>query len=481
MLKCTLRQLLCAATLVCTPLMGQPSPNQTADVSPIYPGDQLPFKISIKKTDFKLPHGFHSGVVATYKDKWLFFAGRTNGLHGFEQNNDNFPPQRQNTEVYVVDVKSKKVESRSLNSHHSGLTSFQIDLLSVTSPQFYQEGNTLYMTGGYGVDTESGQFDTKSALTAVDIRGLIHWVTHPSHHETAAQHIRHIFDPIFQVTGGYMTRIDNHSTLLVFGQNFQGFYVPESNGNYTEQVRRFRIIDDGKNLSFEVEEFKPEIPDPNYRRRDLNVVPCIEKHEGEWKPYLVALSGVFTEAGGAWTVPVTISATGRPSMENPEHEHTFKQGMNNYVSATVGLFSKDHEEMYTLLLGGISYGYFENGQFQTDTELPFINQVTAIKRNRKGHFKQYLLKAEYPVILSKHTNPGNRLLFGAAAEFMLAEGISTFENGVIKLDGLIKRDKDVLLGYIVGGIQSTLPNTNSKSDSAASPYIFKVILEPIGY
>ena len=36
----------------------------------------------------------------------------------------------------------------------------------------------------------------------------------------------------------------------------------------------------------------------------------------------------------------------------------------------------------------------------------------------------------------------------------------------------------VVVGYIVGGIQSTLPNTNVESDSAASPYIFTVTLVP---
>ena len=36
----------------------------------------------------------------------------------------------------------------------------------------------------------------------------------------------------------------------------------------------------------------------------------------------------------------------------------------------------------------------------------------------------------------------------------------------------------VAVGYIVGGIQSTLPNTNTTSDSAASPYVFTVTLVP---
>ncbi|MBA3238197.1 MAG: hypothetical protein H0T62_07625 [Parachlamydiaceae bacterium] len=429
------------------------------------------------KADFELPQGFHSGIFGTYDGKWLFLAGRTNGMHTFANDNDNFPPNKQNTEVIVVDFKTKKIKSRSLFNSNSGLSTSQIDLLSVTSPQFYQEGKTLYMTGGYGVNSNTGLFDTKDALTAIDVPGLIHWVTKPYRGETAAQHIRHIYDPIFQVTGGEMTRIGDHSTLLVFGQNFTGFYVPDTNGDYTEVVRRFNIIDDGQYLAVQIKDSNPVNPDSNFRRRDLNIVPSIEAKNGKWKPYLVAYSGVFTDTDGPWTVPVTISPTGHCLMENPSHKTTFKQGMNNYVSANIGLFTKNAEEMFTILLGGISYGFFENGQFQTSNELPFINQVTAIKRDNSGHFKQYLLKVEYPVILSTQSNSGNPLLFGAAAEFVPAEGLSAFKNGVLKLDKLLHK-RSTLIGYIVGGIQSTVPNTSNRSDSAASPYIFKVKLKP---
>lgn len=464
-----------AALLSCSFLVPDPdpSPNQTPDVSPVHSDHHLPFEIVITKASWQLPEGWHSGVFATHHGKWLFFAGRTNGMHGFAPDDENFPVERQNTRVYVVDPKTQTVYRRSLKSKRSGLHRQQIDDLSVTSPQFYQKGETLYMTGGYGVD-KNGEFSTKPLLTAVDIPGLIHWVVNPDERETAAQHIRQISDPIFQVTGGEMTQMDDHSTLLVFGQNFTGFYSNGGSGVYTEQVRRFRIHDDGKHLSVEIKDPKPLIPDPNFRRRDLNVVPCIERKEGRSEPYLTAFSGVFTPQTGIWTVPVTISPTGHPSMENPEHEHTFKQAMNNYVSATAGLFSKEKNAMYTLLFGGITYGFFEDGHFETDQEFPFTNQVTAIKRNGKGHFKQYLLDGAFPVILSKGVNPGNQLLFGAGAQFVPAENLPSYDNTVIKFDRL---NELVFLGYILGGIQSTLPNTNSIFDSTASPYIFKVWLE----
>lgn len=452
------------------------SDNQTETLSPIYGQDELPFQISIEYAGFSLPNGIQSYASASYRGKWLFIAGRTNGLHGFNSDTNNFPPQLQNRMVYVVDPVHGIVASRSLTDPFSGLSQSQVDTLSVTSPQFYQSGSTLYITGGYGVDQATGLFSTKPVLTAIDIPGLMHWVGHPLTTETAAEHIRQLSHPIFRVTGGNMFQTGNNPTLLVFGQNFQGFYSPSSNGEYTQQVRRFDIIDNGRTLKIKIKEAEPELPNPNYRRRDLNVVPVMQSVEGRLKSGLVAFSGVFTLTGGAWTVPVNISNGGKSFMADPALPDTFKQGMNNYACPTIGLFSKKNKNMYTIFMGGISIGFFENGVFQTDPEIPFINQVTAIRLNKHGHFKQYLMNATYPLILSTQSNFGNPLLFGAGARFMMERDLPAYPNDVLKLDAL--KHGPIVLGYIVGGIQSTLPDTNSSSDSAASPYIFRVTLIP---
>ena len=223
-------------------------------------------------------------------------------MHDFNDDDNNFPPRKQNTTVYVVDPARQTVSSKSLADPRSGLTQRQIDLLSVTSPQAYQVGATLYMTGGYGVDTATGQFSTKDALTAIYVPGLMHWVEEVVANETAAQYIRQIFDPIFQVTGGYMTQAPRNLTLLIFGQNFEGFYVPSSSGVYTQQVRRFRIVgrrDHPVVLSkAHVDTLSTPIPpDPNYRRRDLNVVPVVTATRGLPVSSWVALSGVLHAPG----------------------------------------------------------------------------------------------------------------------------------------------------------------------------------------
>lgn len=437
--------------------------NQTTTVSPILPGSELPFAVSVETADFSLPQGLQSYVSAVHENKVLLFAGLIQGKHGFKTG--------RNTTAFVVDLDKGTTVSRSLLDPASGLTPAQIDLLSVGNAQYMQTDKSLYITGGYGIDTSSGMFTTKNCLTAVDIGAMIHWVTHPESPKLLAPHIKQIFDDNFKVAGGAMRKGKNGMALLIFGADTEG-PISTANPIYTEQVRRFFIHDHGKKLSVTFKDPIPLIPDPNYRRRDLNVVPILRNH----RPSFVALSGVFTLSNGIWTVPVVISDTGESKMANPANPKTFKQGMNNYECASAELFSQRTNDMYILLFGGISYGFFVDGVFVESTSLPFINQITTVKINKRGNFTQYIMPAEFPVILSTTVNPGNPLLFGADAKFFPAHHIKHFPNGVLSFDALPKKKN--FIGYIIGGIQSTLPNTTSAADSGASPYIFEVYLTP---
>jgi hypothetical protein len=441
--------------------------NQTDDLSPISPAAGVPFRVVIEQANFQLPTGFHSGVVGQYQGLWVFIAGSIGGLHGF--NADPFPPAHQNKTIYVVNPATGVILSRSLTDPSSGLNLQQIDSLSVISPQGYQDGETLYMTGGYGIDTPSGTFGTKPILTAIYLPGIVQWVQSGS--GSVVNNIRQLYNPIFQISGGQMYKLGN-MTQLIFGQNFTGVYTGGS-GDYSNQVRQFQIKSTGGQLSVDISASKPQNPDVNFRRRDLNVVPVLFSNNNVLKYGFVAYSGVFTVAGGAWTVPVVINDTSA-TMADPSLSSTFKQGMNQYVCASTGLYSKKYASMYNIFFGGMSYGFYSNGVFQTAAEIPFINQVTTIQMDKNGNFTQYLMDSQYPTILSTQTNPGNTLLFGAGAYF-ISNNISKYPNAVINLDNIRQA---TVIGYIVGGIQSTVPNTSTDADSSASPYVFKVTLVP---
>jgi len=446
------------------------TPNQTDTVNTVISQSGLPFSVVISLANFRLPVGYHSGAFGTYKGLWVILAGRINGLHGFDPTN-NFPPDKQNTNVYVIDPNKGIVYTRSLTDPSSGLTQAQIETLTVTSPESFQQGDTLFMAGGYGVDTANATFSTKPILTAINLPGIITWVM--TGKGSVAKNIRQLTNPIFQITGGAMYRLGN-MTQLVFGQNFAGQYTDTSNGDYSQQVRQFKINDNGTKLSVDIYNSMPGAPNPNFRRRDLTVLPTLLNNNQTLQFGLIAFAGVFTVDSGVWTVPVTINGVNDPVMADPNLPTSFKQAMNQYVTASASLYSRATSSMYHIFFGGASYGYFDNGTFTTDDEIPFINQVTTVQMDQNGNFTQYLMDNQYPTIVSTGSNPGNTLLFGAGARF-IESIIPTYPNKVINLDGITK---PTVIGHIIGGIMSTLPNTNTQSDSAASPYVFTVTLVP---
>lgn len=441
--------------------------NQTDTLSTVYPESPLPFTLQIDVAPFSLPTGLQSYASAIYKEKWILIAGRTNGLHDFSNPVNNFPPVYQNTTVYVIDPETGASISRTLDSG-SDLPQEVIDCLSVTASEAFQDGKKLYIVGGYGINTATGLMETKSTLTLIDLNDLLKWVEGK---KSSLNHaIRQVSHPLLQVTGGSLFQNSHHDPfLLMVGQNFAGLYEDTSNGNYTQQIRRFWLNDDGKRLSIFPLISKTTFPD--YRRRDLNIVPIYKNNE----PAYVILGGVFTLTTGVWTVPITVYPDGSSYEQDPNSVSSFKQAMNHYNCPAFGLYSTETRDMYVVLPGGISYGYFSSGEFTTDSEIPFINQITTVQIDKHDQYTQYLMNAEYPTIASTGSNPGNTLLFGAEAVFFPKEDVKLFKNGTIQLD---KIKKPQVIGYIAGGIMSTLPNTNVATDSTSSPYVFTVTLIP---
>jgi hypothetical protein len=451
--------------------------NQTATVTPIQFDNPLPYRVELQPYDFgaaDLPT-LHSYAAGHYDGKWVLLSGRTNGLHGFTNvAANNFPPEFQNREVWVIDPVTRESWHRSLDDPSSGLTAAESNSLSQANNQFYQRGDRLYMTGGYGYQFDLNSVPINSTfdkLSAIDLPGIVDWVQTGT--GTAKSHIRQLSDPLFTVTGGAMYEIDGR-THLVFGQDYQGNYVPGLNGIYTNQVRSFDIVDDGTTLS--IANPVSTTPDPNYRRRDLNIVPVLRPSGGgQPDEGLLVLSGVFTPTNGAWTVPVEIDADGKPTMDDPANASSFKQGFNNYHSAKLGLYSEASGEMHEVLFGGISLQYVNDAnQVVTDLAMPFVNDVTSLVVDAAGNYSQHWL-GRFPEF---DDNEGKRLRYGANAEFFLADGVETFANGVIKLDSLAGPTN---VGYIFGGLETNAPHIRGvpNAKSAAANTIFRVVLIPI--
>ncbi len=448
--------------------------HQTPTTSPVSVNSNLPYTISLRPVNFgiaSLPT-LHSYSVGTHEGKWVMLAGRTNGLHGFTGSGQaNFPPASQNRDVWVIDPASGQSWRRSLQDSSSGLSANDVAALTSTNNQFMQQGNRLYMAGGYGANATSG-FSTHNALSAIDLPGMIDWVT--TGNGMASSHVRMVRDELFRVTGGAMHEMNGRAH-LVFGQNFTGGYIPGQNGQYTRQVRSFDIVDDGTTLGFS--NVTQTTPLPEYRRRDLNVSPTLTRNPGgSLIEGLTAFSGVFTEANGAWTVPVEIDANGNPTMADPAAAGTFRQGMNNYHSAKLGLFSESTGQMHQVLFGGITLVDYDPAtqQFYQDDNLPWTNSLTAVVRDELGQYEQHLIGA-FPELFDSN---GNLLRFGANAEFLAMAGLGTYGNGIFNLDAITG---PTVLGHIYGGLFANAPHVSGVPGavSGASNIFWEVSLTPV--
>lgn len=169
--------------------------NQTDTITPILVNGPLPYNITLQEYSFgaaELPT-LHSYAAGHFDGKWILLAGKTNGIHGFAAVGPNgFTPETQNRDVWVIDPINKQSWHRSLESAAGGLTTAELNSLTPSNNQFYQRGDRLYMTGGYGVIGILGDGTpvngTYDRLSAIDLPGLVDWVITGS--GTAKDHIQ---------------------------------------------------------------------------------------------------------------------------------------------------------------------------------------------------------------------------------------------------------------------------------------------------
>ena len=423
-------------------------------------GQSPNFEIVLEPMDIPELGGLQSYSFGQHNGKWLILGGRLDGLHR-RQPWASFDVAGHNNQVIVVDPVAKQKWTAPLTSLPEAVQ----EQLSSTNMEFYQEGNYLYIVGGYGYSPTEEDHITYSSLIAADVPAVINAVVNNLSFEAF---FRQFKDDKLAVTGGRLEKIyDTYN--LVGGYRLIGRYNPmgPTHGpvfiqEYTNQIRRFTLSDDGENISIT---HLPAITDAdNLHRRDFNVVPQIMPDGTEG---LTAFSGVFQqEADLPFLNCVNINSSGYVV------NNSFVQYYNHYHCPGIPLYSATENEMQTVFFGGIAQYYDDMGSLVRDDNVPFVKTIAKVVREADGNMTEYKLPVELPDYS------------GAGAEFIQAEGLKVFPNGVIKLDDM--RSDSTLLGYIYGGIRSSEKNIfwiNDGTQSVASNRIFKVILvknDPVG-
>ena len=158
-----------------------------------------PFDIQLTPISIKGVGGLQSFAFGQHEGKWLVVGGRLDGLHR-RQPFASFDIAGHNTQIYVIDPENNQSWTASLNVLPSSVK----EQLSATNLEFYQEGNMLYIIGGYGYSATSADHITYPNLTAIDIPKLIFAIQNDLN---IKPYIRQIYDEKMAVTGGYLHKI----------------------------------------------------------------------------------------------------------------------------------------------------------------------------------------------------------------------------------------------------------------------------------
>ena len=426
-------------------------------ISALVKAQDAPFQIAIEPLNIDGLVGVQAFAFGQHDGKWLIIGGRIDGLHR-RQPWATFDVAGQNNQLTVVDPVAQQVWTASLSSLPAGIK----EQLSSTNMEFHQEGDYLYIVGGYGYSLTADDHITYPNITAVEVPGVINAVINETSYDTF---FRQIADEQLAVTGGYLNKI-YETYYLTGGQRFDGRYNPMNNPTFTQEytnsIRKFSIVDDG--INFSVIHLASITDTANLHRRDYNVVPQImpDGQEG-----LTAFSGVFQKSQDLpFLNCINIDSTGY-SVNN-----SFAQYYNHYHCASIPIYSEDANEMHSLFFGGIARYYDSAGILMQDDNVPFVKTIARVTRTGDGTMAEYKLPVEMPALL------------GAGSEFIHLQNLPEFPNGILKLDEFTA--DTTLVGYILGGINSSEANIfwiNDGTQSSASSLIFKVFLiknAPVG-
>ena len=411
------------------------------------PAATEPYSIELQQVTIPSAPAIHSFAFAQSNGKWLFIGGRTNGLHGFSPGT-SFPKQYSNIFMYVVDPLTMATNARNVFTEYPF---GEADPLRSANMQSFQDGNKLYVIGGYGYDSASNGLLTFATLTVFDVEETIQAIIAGT---SITQYTRQISDNRIRVCGGELTKLGDYF-YLVGGHNFTGDYTRTiNNQQYTDQIKKFKINDNGVNV--DISEYSENTDTVEFHRRDMNVVPAI-KPDGV-TPYAILYGGVFKPVVDLpFLNPVYIDENGATTID-----YTFQQKMSQYTCSNLTAFNAASGSMHTTFFGGTSLYYFnETTQMQVyDSLVPFIDDITTLTKYSNGVSEEKISTTKFPVLL------------GTNAKFILESSVPQYSNGVIKLNEVSGR---TFAGYIFGGIRALFPNNTV---SYPSNYIFKVYITP---
>ncbi len=420
---------------------------------------KLPFAVEATENvsaDFPGAPRLESASFGQLKGRWLFIGGRIAGYHATGGTTADFARSDANRDVWVVDTTCKPAKAYHL----------KVDLLPVvfaplkdewisTGQAYYQDGESLYIAGGYGQDS-SGHWVTYPIISKIELPRFIDGVMKGKFDPSSVTYSR---TKLVQSAGGELIKLSDGFFYLVMGHVFMGSYTAfEGHGErnsgpvtqaYLNEIRKLKLVSDGGgSLSVTlVEAFRDET---EFHRRDLTVAKILSPRGVG----LAAFGGVFTPDQLSYSKPVYLFPNERPTVDQ-----SFDQKLNAYKSAKLLLYDSVRGSMYTTLFGGISRfqwdatssRYLENAKSGDKSSsnyldgLQWSDQISTIERASVGgreETREFVQSCGLPAFV------------GTDALFIPLPNVKRALEGSDVLDLASLSETKTPVGYLYGGIRA---------------------------
>ncbi len=396
----------------------------------------------------------HSGAFGQYNNMWFFIGGRKNGLHGF-QPPFAFPTNKANDMIYIVDPATDQSWSASTSTLPDNIR----EPVTSANMEFYLNDSILYMVGGYGWKDSIQNFLTWPTLTAVNMNSLMSAVINSQPIDSL---FRQITDSSLAICGAHLAKLDS-TYYLVFGHRFDGYYDRSDTTSffvqqYSNQIRKFQIADDGTNLS--IYNYSAITDTNNFHRRDFNLLPMFDVFRGDG---LIAFSGVFRKnADLPFFTPIEIFK------DSVVVRNDFNQNLSQYHSAVCALYDSASYLQHDIFFGGMSMYYVDTLTQApvTDSLIPFVRTISDVARDLDLTYHEVDAGIKMPALL------------GTNAYFFYDQNAPVFRKHFVNLNQLAPHQR---VGYVVGGIESPELNISftDPSLSFASTRVFEVYVDTV--
>jgi len=411
----------------------------------------LLLNVEISEIEIADSPSINSYTYAIRNNQWLIIGGRIDGLHDHRPDRA-YPADKSNKNIWIIDPIKKQTLKKSID----GLPDNLYDQLQSTNMSFYQDDEKLLLIGGYGWSEVAQDYLTFPYLTIVDVPGLIDAVKTD---KDLLPYFYQIENQQMAVSGGYLGKI-NEAYYLVFGNRFDGRYDARPNQGhtqvYTNEIRKFSLAENNGDVN--IVDYKAIRDTANFHRRDYNLLPQIFPN-GDFG--YTAFSGVFQyDRNFPWLSPVNIFEDGYEAVDS------FEQQFSHYHSTCVSVYRQSANQMDNLFFGGMArfVPNRETGDIINDPLVPSVNTISQVSRFKDGHMEEYVLDVKMPGLL------------GASANFIPVKDIPVIHGKIVDYDKLPAGK--TLVGYSVGGLESTVPNVflRPTGTSSSTNRVFEIYL-----